>query len=67
VSFNSLYIVITYVNARRRHRAVTFPLRVETISEICEELKPVRRNGKMSLIWHRALEAPLSAKCQQAT
>ena len=34
---------------------MTFLLRVETISEILQELKPVRRNGKTSLIRHRAL------------
>src|SRR5438046_4695311 len=50
-----------------RHGAMTFLLRVETNSEICEELKLVRRNGKTSLIRHRALDAPLSAKCRQAT
>jgi hypothetical protein len=57
-------MVIAYDNARRRHGAMTFLRRVETISEICEELKLVRRNGKPSLIRHRALEAPLSAKCR---
>jgi hypothetical protein len=36
---------------------MTFLLRAETISEICEELKLVRRNGKTSLIRHRALKA----------
>jgi hypothetical protein len=48
-------MVIAYDNARRRHGAMTFLLRVETISEICEELKLVRRNGTTSLIRHRAL------------
>jgi len=50
-------MVIAYDNARRRHGTMTFLLRVETISEICEELKLVRRNGTTSLIRHRALEA----------
>jgi hypothetical protein len=67
VFFDSLYMVIAYDNARRRHGAMTFLLRIETNSEICEELKLVRRNGKTSLIRHRALDAPLSAKCRHAT
>jgi hypothetical protein len=45
-------MVIAYDNARRRHGAMTFLLRVETNSEICEELKLVRRNGMTSLIPH---------------
>jgi hypothetical protein len=53
-------MVIAYDNARRRHGAMTFLLRVETISEICEELKLLWAQGKTSLIRHRALEAPLS-------
>src|SRR5258708_29260399 len=60
-------MVMAYDNARRRHSAMTFLLRVVTISEICEELNLVWRSGKTSLIRHRALEAPLSAKCRQAT
>jgi hypothetical protein len=42
-------MVIAYDTARRQHSAMTFLLRVETISEICEELNLVRRNGKTSL------------------
>jgi hypothetical protein len=38
-------MVMAYDNARRRHGAMTFLLRVVTISEICEELKPVWRNA----------------------
>jgi hypothetical protein len=37
-------MVIAYDNAQRRHGATTFLLRVETISENCEELKLVRRS-----------------------
>jgi hypothetical protein len=51
-------MVIAYDNAQRRHRAITFLLRVETISEICEELNLVRRNGKTSLIRHRVFPHP---------
>jgi hypothetical protein len=39
-------MLIAYDNARRRHGAMTFLLRVETISEICEELKLVRRSER---------------------
>jgi len=39
-------MVIAYDNAQRPRGAITFLLRVETISEICEELKLVRRNRK---------------------
>jgi hypothetical protein len=45
-------MVIAYDNARRRHGAMTFLLRVETISENCEELKLVRRSGQTLLIRH---------------
>jgi hypothetical protein len=45
-------MVIAYDNAQRRHGAMTFLLRVETISEICEELKLVRRGGQTLLIRH---------------
>jgi hypothetical protein len=51
-------MVIAYDNAQRRHRAITFLLRAETIFEICEELKLVRRNGKTSLIRHRVFPLP---------
>jgi hypothetical protein len=58
-------MVIAYDNTQWRHSATTFLLRVETISEIWQELKLLRRNGKMPLIPHRTsslLKNPLATE-----
>ena len=43
-------MVMAYDNAERRHGAITFPLRVETIPEVREELNSVRKKGGFTTV-----------------